>query len=57
MVNVVEVFYRNRRACVRVKRREGELYKIEVGLRKGVCYVSWLFNILMDNAGSDMERI
>ena len=52
----VKAFYRNSRACVRVGRKEGEKFRVGVGLRQGCVMSPWLFNLVLDEAVREMNR-
>lgn len=56
LTNVIKTFYRKNITFVRIKKWEGELLKVEVGLRQGCVMSSRLFNIFIDSVDRNMDR-
>ena len=47
-LKVVQSFYVDSRACVRVGNDVSEWFPVNVGLRQGCVMLPWLFNVYMD---------
>jgi hypothetical protein len=57
LVRAVKSFYWEGRACVRVGRVEGPMFKVQVGLRQGCVMSPGLFNIYMDSVVREVSGI
>jgi hypothetical protein len=56
LVRAVKSFYCGGRACVRVGRREGSMFEVQVGLRQGCVMSPGLFNVFMDSVVREVSR-
>ena len=48
LLGAVKSFYAESKACVRVRKEEGEWFGVTTGLRQGCVMSPWLFNVYMD---------
>ena len=48
LLKVVQNFYADSRACVRIGMAVSEWFQVNVGLRQGCVMSPWLFNVYMD---------
>ena len=54
-MNVVKTIYVNRQACVGIKSRESEFFKIDSGMRQGCIMSPLLFNVYMDTVMKEVK--
>ena len=51
----IKSMYVDRSASVRVKGGEGELFRIDSGIRQGCIMSPWLFNVYMDGVMKEVK--
>ena len=55
MLKVVQSFYIDSRACVRVRNYVSEWFLVNVGFRLGCVMSPWLFNVYMDGVVQEVN--
>ena len=48
LLSGIKAFYAQSRACVRVRRKVGEMFDVNVSLRQGCVMSTWLFNVFLN---------
>jgi hypothetical protein len=57
LLQAVQSFYQDSKACVRVGEVNGEWFEVKNGLRQGCVMSPWLFNIYMDGVVREVKDI
>ena len=56
LLRAIQSLYSESEACVRICRREGDWFRVKVGLRQGCVMSPWLFNLFMDGVMKEVRE-